>query len=140
MFLYIKLVHHYFIIILTYNYILEKNFCLLRITITYMYFVIIIRALFHTRSISLLLQLVINQQLITAKSCIHFAVPLQNVCSGTAHRYAVRLQQLCSDTATHLQSHCKIHAARMQTRCSHQIPISILRHTRSKELESFHLP
>ena len=97
-------------------------------------------ALFHTRSISLLLQLVINQQLITAKSCIHFAVPLQSRCSGTAHRYAVRLQQLCSDTATRLQSHCKIHAARMQTRCSHQIPISILRHTRSKELESFHLP
>lgn len=57
-----------------------------------------------------------------------------------AYRYAVRLQQLCSDTATRLQSHCKIHAARMQTRCSHQIPISILRHTRSKELESFHLP
>ena len=51
MFLYIKLVHHYFIIILTYNHILEKIFCLLRITITYIYFVIIIRAFFYTHKI-----------------------------------------------------------------------------------------
>lgn len=65
MFLYIKLVHHYFIIILTYNHILEKIFCLLRITITYIYFVIIIRGIQKVKFITKgnLVRLVANSEL-----------------------------------------------------------------------------